>query len=220
MIDLDIESSGLHNILGINIADEKSLSTFLLPQNRKLSNIENYVHKIGSFGKNSEVFLIPTITSATPLKEIHWDKAEDVFLRDKVIPTFRDVYNLDYLLLDSRTGVSRLSVSALSLSDLTVLFCRLDKQNQNTYPKVMKICHSAGVPIITVASSVPTVKDYQNKITAFEKKVESKIEVVLPYMSDLYFNETIVSQKSPQSPLAKAYFKLVEKIIDDVQNDD
>lgn len=206
--------------MGIDVKDERSLTHYLLPQNRKATNIEQYVHKVTSFGKTSEVFLIPTVTSATSLKEIHWDKAEDIFLRDRIIPTFRDVYNLDYLLLDSRTGVSRLSVSPLAQADLGILFCRLDKQNLDSFPKIIKICKSAGVPIITIASSVPSIKNYKTKISSFQKKIEYKIDIILPYKSELYFNEEVVSHKSPTCQLAKAYWKLTNRIIEDITNND
>jgi len=221
IIDLDIESSGIHSMLNLKIPDENSITHFLIPQNRKISDIEKYVHKINKFGRLSEVYLMPSISSASDLVKIQWDKAEDVFLRDRIIPTFEKIYNLDFLLVDSRAGVSRLSVSPLSQADLCVVCFRLDKQNQYGIPHIVNICNTAGVPYHSVVSSIPLIKNYKKAIDLFVKSINSQIDSkyrfevddILPYMSELYFEELLISKVKPETSLSKAYIKLTNSIL-------
>ena len=215
LIDLDIESSGLHHILQVVVPQGKDLLSFLLPINREIVKLEQYVKSVPALQKqNSRAYLLPSVSNATVLEQIKWDATVDLFLRDQLFPTFGSVYELDYLLIDGRTGLSKFSAIALMEADLVLLFCRLDKQNQYGISRMVKVCHEAGKPFITVVSACPQVKGYKNRVKTFGKRVNSKIDSVLPYLGDLYFEEFVVSARMPKSALTKAYQDLAKVIVE------
>lgn len=215
LIDLDIESPGLHHILEMKISSDKDLTSFLLTENRKIIELGRYVHAVAPFQRGgAKAYLIPSTSNVQTLQQIKWDKSVDTFLRQQLFPTFGEVYDLDYLLIDGRTGLSRFSAVAIMQADLVLLFARLDKQSEFGVARMVKVCKEVGKPFILIVSSCPTIRGYKKAISDFEQRVKSQVHCVLPYMADLYFEEFIVSQRAPNSVLSKAYQNLAKKIVE------
>jgi len=217
LIDLDVESSGLHHILNIDVEEELDLLNLLLPKNRDLSKLGRYVKPIKNFdNRESNTYLIPTLTDPAVLGQLTWDTPLETFLNEDLFPTFSKVYNLDFLFIDGRTGLSRFSAFALKQAVLVLLFCRLDRQNEFGISRMVKVCNEAGKPFLVIVSGCPMIKGYQSQILKFERQIKSKIDCVLPYYPELYFNEFIVSKKKPKSRLTKAYEALASQVLDKV----
>lgn len=215
LVDLDIESSGLHHILHVKVPENKDLLSFLLPVNRDIVKLEQYVQPVPELQKQAaKTYLLPTVSNATVLDQIRWDATVDFFLKDELFTTFGEVYELDYLLIDGRTGLSKFSAIALMQADVVLLFSRLDKQNEFGTGRMVKVCQEAGKPFITVVSACPQVKGYESRVRKFGERVNSKIDAILPYLGDLYFEEFIVSARMPKSALSKAYQNLTKAIIE------
>jgi MinD-like ATPase involved in chromosome partitioning or flagellar assembly len=205
LIDLDIEAGGLNHILRQGTIEENDLLSLLLPTNRDLSKLGDYVLEI-RFQKREQprVFLLPTISDSNLLDQIRWDKVTERFLSDELFPTFGRTYKLDYLLIDSRSGLSEFSTFSLKIADLEVLVCRLDTQNRYGIKRIVTICKAASKPFKIVVSACPD-EGRAVHVRSFEKEVEAKADVVLPYVSRLYYEETIISKKEPESELSKGY---------------
>lgn len=214
LIDLDVESSGLHQILNVQVDKDRDLLNFLLPVNREIGELDKYVAPISWYkDRAAGVYLIPSLGDSGILNQIIWDQSVDVFLKDELFRTFGSVYHLDYLFIDGRTGLSKFSAFALKQSDLVILFFRLDKQNEFGIGRMIKVCKAAGKPFLTVVSSCPTMIGYKKKIQSFKGKIGSDIDHVLPYMGDLYFREYLVCSEKPKTQLSKAYYSLAEGIV-------
>lgn len=215
LIDLDIESPGLHHILEMKVSSDRDLTTFLLPQNRKIVELGHYVHAVSGFHRGSgKAYLVPSASNVLTLQQIKWDKSIDSFLRQQLFPSFGEVYDLDYLMIDGRTGLSRFSAVAIMQADIVLLFARLDRQSEFGVARMVKVCKEVGKPFILVVSSCPTVGGYKNSIAEFEKRVKSQVHCVLPYMADLYFQEFIVTERLPKSLLSKAYRGLAKRLVE------
>lgn len=213
LVDLDVESPGLHHILEMKIPIGTDLTAFLLPENRKIVQLGHYVHAVSAFRSGgAKAFLVPSTSNVQTLQQIKWDTSIESFLRQQLFPNFGRVYDLNYLLIDGRTGLSRFSAVAIMQADLVLLFARLDQQNEYGIGRMVKVCKEAGKPFLLVVSSCPTIKGYTKAIAGFEKRVKSEVHCVLPYLPDLYFKEFIVTQSAPKSSLSKGYQNLAELI--------
>lgn len=212
LIDLDVEAGGLNHILQQDVRDDRDLLSLLVPTNRDLTSLEEYVKAI-SFRKDEQarVFLLPTVTDSVLLDEIKWNEGTQRFLSDDLFPLFSKIYELDYIFLDSRSGLSEFSALALKAADMEVLVCRLDKQNRYGIRHIVDICSAASKPFKIVASAVPA-QGRKKYLKIFEDEVGAKIDYVLPYVADLYYEETIISRQSPLHPLAKKYALLATNI--------
>ena len=212
LIDLDVEACGLHQILDLDVTDDRDLLTFIDPKQRDVSTIEQYVLPV-SFGVEEETraFLFPTVADSSRLDHIHWDLSARHFLRDEVFPAFERVYDLDYLLIDSRSGLSEFAVFALQVADLEILLCRPDRQNRYGMMRIVEVCRAASKPLKLVVSACP-MRKYKRAVRSFEEALGAKVDAILPYDERLYFDEFLVAQRNPRSDLAKAYGVLADNV--------
>ncbi|MGA9363627.1 MAG: AAA family ATPase [Bacteroidota bacterium] len=213
LLDLDIDAAGLCHILDVNPNSDFDLLSLLQPGNRKTVDLGRYVQEVRTIGSaKSKVMLIPTISDSKLMRTFEWDKNVEKFLGEEVIPEFGKLYELDYLLIDGRTGLSKFSGFAIKQADLVVLMCKLDRQNQFGISRMAKILTEAGKKYLTVVSGCPKTGKAAKRIAEFRKMIKADIDCVLPYVPDLYFDEFVISKEMPKSKLAKEYVQLVSKI--------
>lgn len=213
MIDLDFEAAGLHHIFNVSVKPDFDLLNFLIPKNRDKIQIEKYVHKLPiTEGLNPSLFMIPTISDPSLLDQVPLDKGVESFLKYDLFPDMKKLYNLDYLLIDARSGLSNYSAYALGVADLNILVCRPDLQNRYGISKMIGVCHAAGKPYMLAISACPQPKKNQGRLASFFKDVGEDTEFIFPYNQDLYFEEFIATLKEPSKPLARSYIALAEYI--------
>jgi MinD-like ATPase involved in chromosome partitioning or flagellar assembly len=209
LIDLDIEASGLSHITKCEVQENRHLLALLPPVNNNgdLSELEEFIHEVPfDEGQQSRVFLLPTLADPDLLNRVKWNKALEHFIAE-IFKSFGRLYHLDYLFIDSRSGLSQFSDFTLREADLDVLVCRLDIQNRYGMRLSLETCRAFGKPFKIVVSACPE-GGRDEHLASFEKEVGVKVDHVLPYYSRLYFEEIIVSKEEPGSDLAAAYTTL------------
>ncbi len=236
-LDLDIEAPGLLDLFGID-EREVSLTTMQLLENggdeifRILSNGTSNVFDVGEkFNDQSlkgKIFLIPALRES--LNHIMKIVREKIDTRDyytmsndtirTALSALNSALALDYILIDSRSGVSKEAIYSLFLSnDKIVLNTRLDKQGRAGIEYVYRVLKSRfeqlGVNTILIASNVPTdIPDEVNTIIKdIEDRVDDRIHVVIPHDSKLMLNEEIVVKTRPESDVAKQFNNLAKILI-------
>jgi MinD-like ATPase involved in chromosome partitioning or flagellar assembly len=213
LIDLDIEAGGLNQILDINANSSQDLLALLAPENRDVSNLEGYVKEVRFRDDDSaRVFLLPTVTDSHLLDQITWNEATQRFISEDLIPAFGRQYQLDYILIDSRSGISKFAALALKIADLEVLVCRLDSQNRYGIGRIIEVCAAAEKRCRIVVSACPQNSRRKQYLRDFEEGLGARINYTLPYLSDLYFREFIISKERPKHPLAILYFDIATDI--------
>jgi MinD-like ATPase involved in chromosome partitioning or flagellar assembly len=213
LIDLDIEAGGLNQILDISASSSHDLLSLLAPENRDVSSLEEYVKEVNfNDGESARVFLLPTVTDSHLLDQIAWNEATQRFISEDLIPAFGKQYRLDYILIDSRSGISKFAALALKLADLEVLVCRLDSQNRYGIGRIIEVCTAVDKPYRIIVSACPDNSGRKQYIRRFEDGLGAKINYVLPYLSDLYYREFIISKERPKHPLAKLYLNIAADI--------
>ena len=212
LIDLDIEAGGLNQILKKGIKQDKDLLSLLIPNNRDVSELDKYIQEI-NFQKEIKpnVFLLPTISDPKLLDSIRWDRTTQRFLSDELFPTFGRTYSLDYIFIDSRSGLSEFSIFALKAASLEVLVCRLDRQNRYGIKHMVEVCSAASKPYKIIVSACPS-EGRAKHLCSFEKEIKAKIDNILPYVPSLYYEEFVISKKFPKHKLSKEYLKLAVAI--------
>ncbi len=213
LIDLDIEAGGLNQILGVTADNSQDLLALLAPDNREVSSLEGYVREVNLRDNDvTRVFLIPTVTDSNLLDKITWNEATQRFISKELIPAFAKQYRLDYILVDSRSGISRFAALALEIADLEVIVCRLDSQNRYGVARMIEVCLAINKPFRVVVSACPDNSKKKQYLRRFQEGLDAKVDYVLPYLSDLYYRELLISKERPNHPLAKLYSELATDI--------
>jgi MinD-like ATPase involved in chromosome partitioning or flagellar assembly len=215
VLDLDWEAAALADLFRVRVTASQSILDLLVPANRTVTNLERHVLPIPSpQGSPGALYLLPAVTDSRLVDEIHWDKGVEVFLRDDVFPTLERLYNLDYLLIDARSGISTFARFALTEATLVVLVGRADLQNRQGLAKLVTVCRAAAKPFLLLACGVPEPERNRRRLEEFETAVKAKLDYIVPYRADLYFEEKIVTRNRGNTDiLAQRYRSLANHLV-------
>ncbi len=213
VVDLDCEAAALHDLFQVD-PGSANLLKLLQPRNRSVPNLEYHIIPVPlNVSQSKDIFLLPTITDASLIDEIHWDAGVEAFLESEALPTFGRVYDLDYLLIDARAGVSSFAHFSIRICDFMVIVGRADRQNIYGLKRMFAVCKAAKKPFMLVLSGCPSPERNRGKVEHFTSAIDYKPDIILPYSDDLYFDEKISMREEPSSNLAKKYGEIA-RIID------
>jgi MinD-like ATPase involved in chromosome partitioning or flagellar assembly len=209
LMDLDVEAGGLSHLLGIAVPESRDLLTLLEPTNRDVASLEQYVIGVPEPGRRQEtrLFLVPTVADSQLLDQVEWNQNTQRFLMDHLFPAFKQLYHLDYLLLDSRSGLSQTATFTITAAEIEVLVCRLDSQTRYGMKRMVDVCQASGKPFRIVATAVPE-KGRARALVRFHEEVGVPVDVVVPYESSLYYQEEVYSWVHRRHPVSRAYGQL------------
>lgn len=132
------------------------------------------------------------------------------------------LYQPDYVLVDSRTGLTDISgICTLQLPDLVVLLFGLNEQNligtAQIYRTIMQNPHGRSIQTLLVASPVPDVPSAfvgikEERFKRTNQLLKSDPDLILPYNPFIAFKETI-DPSEMGAFLNQAYDHLCERII-------
>lgn len=243
-IDMDIEAPGLIDMFGLNSGNIEFTTVELLNKPEKVDELidefsisgiaVNIGKEFGYSDLKGELFVIPAKrekldeirravqNKLSPESSRLQDYFTDAFVRAiKKISAFLEV---DYILLDARSGISQEAMYTLGLGDEIVLNMRLDKQGRSGVEyiyKFLKECFGElGVDIMLVASNVPIELETEVRsiVDEVENKVNDKIRVIVPHDLRLILEEELVVRTRPNSIIAKKYYSLADIIIEETQH--
>jgi len=132
------------------------------------------------------------------------------------------LYQPDYVLVDSRTGLTDISgICTLQMPDLVVLLFGLNEQNlvgtAQIYRTIMQNSHGRSIQTLLVASPVPDVPSAfvgikEERFKRTKQLLKTDPDLILPYNAFIAFKETIDSSEMGTF-LNQAYDQLCERII-------
>jgi len=152
-VDFDIEGGGLHKILEIGSPDKDSLQHYLMDEEDLADFLQTDVvpdysdehqfnerlvidiiregtsYLAGDETLHGEMYLIQAQPNADLTGRV--DTGMNMFFRfDKLLSLFAQSRDLDYILVDCRSGISNLGLPGLAYCDLVALFLRWGTQHR------------------------------------------------------------------------------------------
>jgi tetratricopeptide (TPR) repeat protein len=131
-------------------------------------------------------------------------------------------YAPDYVLIDSRTGLTDVSgICTLQLPNLVVLLFNLNNQNvagiSRIYRSIRENRINREIKTLLVASPIPDMPDYikirKERITLAQAKIGAEqIDMILPFDPFVAFEETVLAGGDQSTHLAKSYDSLTRMI--------
>lgn len=244
-VDFDIMAPGLLTIFGIpaELSDDRASIIDLLLE---LNNFQLFMKAIIDCGKlfnlePKKLLLIPAKSESTKrYRELAEIKLGDVALMSAFssfyLRTFRDLNQLDYVLIDARSGFAQESMCALSLAEKYIIFfTRLDPQSQVStihFLTLFNETYRRRLRPIIVATNVPRgeyeiningqifrisqeakriIDDINQKLTRFD----ASIQCVIPFDEELLLKHKIISEDDQKTPIFQG-FSLLCKIIEEL----
>lgn len=214
VIDLDYEAPGLFVIFDLikeDIIERGSLIDLLIQ--KTTVNLNKIVIDLKSkFNTTGNIYFLPTIDD-TRFDEVEWNDENCYLFLNNLLKEFTKYYQLNHLLIDTRTGFSTGSAYAKNLSDFMIITMRPNRQNILGVSDALKgLAIDRKENYFLVCSEVIQNKNTKQVLKSIESKLQKKIDAIIPYEEILAFEERLLVNEMPNSMVANVYKQITEKI--------
>jgi tetratricopeptide (TPR) repeat protein len=153
----------------------------------------------------------------------HFYKQQEGFLFvENLKSTIEAQYAPDYVLVDSRTGLTDISgICTLQFPNLVILVFNLNNQNVQGISKIYKSIHmnklGKAIKTLQVASPIPDIPDSvgirRERLEIAQKTIGAEVDLIIPFDTFVSFEETILDAGTSKTYLSESYEKLTKAII-------
>ena len=223
-MDFDLSAAGLHWIYDIGpnrVANTKSIHNRLNSEQANSGDMDDYIIDLARSYRDDdipgELYLMPGEVDGTAVQEIK-QNAETMHRKMReIIGDFEARYDLDYLFLDSRSGISTQAVPIFDKADMVLTFTRWTHQHKSGTAELLSWIFETPVElndVICMASNVPNsvpeseisewvTHELHHRVEKFQVINESEL---------LKEKERILTKEKPDSKAAKQYGKVADVI--------
>lgn len=207
VIDADIQSPGIHVILGVT-GDEVSgsLNDFLW-HGRDLRDVAMDVTSRQPGALSGRLFLIPSSMEPGKITQV-LRQGYDAQRLTAGLRQLVDELQLDVLLIDTHPGLNEETLLSLVISDSLLIVMRPDKQDYEGTAITARVAQELGVPrILLLVNKAPHDLDPQAVAARVEQAYGCPVAAVLPHSDDLMrlASEGVLVLRQPGHPLADSY---------------
>ena len=199
-IDMDIESAGLLSIFDIDTKSKYNIIDLLInPDSTPLNEtVINYKAEKSFFDMEGELYIIGAeVDEDTERISLIPESigAANIF-KDYTLKMIEATYQLDYILIDTRSGLCNNALFVNLRSDCNIIFSRIDRQCQKGTKRILDTLEDFKIQgkKIVVCNGIPDHPGISDLLAIFKKDVGA-IDIQIPYNPGLVIEEKIVFQK-------------------------
>jgi MinD-like ATPase involved in chromosome partitioning or flagellar assembly len=215
VVDTDIQSPGIHVLLGVDQASlKRSLNDYLWGR----CAIADAAYDVTS-GLDHElagkVFLIPSSIEPSDIARVMHD-GYDVSLLHDGIRALTGKLALDLLLLDTHPGLNEETLLSIAVSDAVVIVLRPDQQDYEGTSVTVSVARKLHVPeMMLVVNKTPAVFDEADVRGRVEEAYGCGVAAVLPHSEELmaFASAGVFVLEQPDHPLAALFDELTGRVI-------
>lgn len=215
VIDTDIQSPGIHILLGIDQSTlTRSLNDYLWGRCAIADTAHDVTDGLDG-GLAGRVFLIPSSIDATDIARVMHDGYDVSLLHEGIGALLRDL-SLDLLLLDTHPGLNEETLLSIAVSDTVAIVLRPDQQDYEGTRVTVSVARKLKVPeMMLVVNKSPSVFDDADVKARVEAAYDCEVAVVLPHSDDLmaFSSRGVFVLDQPDHPLVALYDQLAVRVI-------
>lgn len=214
-MDLDLAAPGLHMIFDVGIPHAHAATIHDHLQGYE-SDIDDYILDVGETmdpSPKGDLFLIAGKVE-TPGDDNPYQMMQDAL---ELRQAFRDSKNLDYLLLDSRSGLSNHMFPVFDKADYFLTFHKWTHQHKLGTDKLADWVHERTSlnDVMSVASNVPEDVPEEEIETWVRNELFGFDDYHIINSSDiLKRGEEVVTLTNPETKIAEQYRSLARRLMD------
>lgn len=222
-VDMDIESCGLSTLFDVDTQYVTSIIDILIDPN--YNTLRRSIIPVGKDKKwNCDINLIASkYVDPNRLIELSWQPEKFSDFSNLLIDKFAAIEEIDYIFIDSRSGISEQLAASLVLStDSIIVFTRADRQSRIGTTHLLQTINSVSLrPLIplVVVSGVPDDPDTAGAIAELRFRIEklnfNNMKILsTPFDHHLLLMEEIVTRTRSKmnDPLVTAYREIADWI--------
>jgi MinD-like ATPase involved in chromosome partitioning or flagellar assembly len=204
VVDTDIQSPGIHVLLGLNEEDMKySLNDYLWGNCTIAEAAYDVTENLG--GQTSgKLFLIPSSIKAGAIARV-LREGYDVGLLNEGFSSLISDLGLDVLLIDTHPGLNEETLLSIAISDALAIILRPDQQDYQGTSVTVEVARKLGVPrMVLVVNKLPAVFDRDAVKARVESAYNCEVAAVLPHSDDLMAlaSAGVFALRYPDDPIA------------------
>lgn len=213
IVDTNMQSPSAHILFKMQDDEiKKTLDNFLWGE----CTLEETIHDVS---KNAGVetgclYLIPSSDNMARIMRFLREGIEISALTE-TFSKFSKLHNLDYLFLDSSSGITEDILLSMSVADVLVLVMRLDEQDYQGVSMTLDLANRLDLSRrLVVVNNVPSSYELGMVQKQVEEGFKCEVGAVLPYAPEFInlASEDIFVMKYPDHPITPILKKLVTKL--------
>ena len=213
VVDTDVPSPGIHNILGLEPEQmDKTLNSYLWGE----SPIEDAVYDVSeNLGlTDGKLFLVPSSVKADDIARILKDGYDVRLLNDGFRRLVKSM-ELDYLFIDTHPGLSKETFLTIAISHVLILILRPDKQDYQGTAVTVDVARQLNVRKMLLAVNKAHSKlNFDVLKQRVEETYGANVAGIFPLSEDVVqlASEGVFCVKYPDHPVSDEFKKMAKHI--------
>lgn len=194
VIDTDIQSPGIHVLLGLHEEDMKfSLNDYLWGKCDIRQTAHDVTANLSSdikgqllvIPKGGQVFLIPSSIKVGEIARV-LREGYDVGLLNDGFHELVEELELDVLMIDTHPGLNEETLLSISISDALVIIMRPDQQDYQGTGVTVEVARKLDVPrMLLIVNKTPTSLNFDEVKGRVEQTYNCEVGAVLPHSDEM-----------------------------------
>lgn len=215
VVDTDIQSPGIHVLLGLNEDEMKYALNDYLWGNCTIAEAAYDVTENLGGQTSGKLFLIPSSIKAGAIARV-LREGYDVGLLNEGFSSLVSDLGLDVLLIDTHPGLNEETLLSIAISDALAIILRPDQQDYQGTSVTVEVARKLGVPrMVLVVNKLPAVFDRDAVKARVESAYNCEVAAVLPHSDDLMAlaSSGIFALRYPDDPIAATLKQLAATLV-------
>jgi MinD-like ATPase involved in chromosome partitioning or flagellar assembly len=215
VIDTDIQSPGIHIILGLNESDmQHSLNDYLWEK----CSIEETAHDVtGNLGTDvsGKVYLIPSSLKPGEITRILREGYDPSLLNEGFHALIEEL-NLDALLIDTHPGVNEETLLSMAISDAVLIILRPDQQDYLGTGVTIELARRLKVQnLLILVNKAPQSLDMLQLKKKVEDAYQRPVTAIIPHSDEMMLLASmgIFVGRYPDHAISKLYQQTAELLL-------
>ncbi len=183
VLDLDIESPGLHVLFGLKGSDiQNSLNDYLLEG----FPLDKIVCDVGTDLKlpRGRLLLLPSSMQLRQISRI-LKRGYSVALISSGIRHLIKALDLDFLLLDTHPGLNEETLFSFTIANHVLVVLRPDSQDYEGTSITLEATKRLEVPVSLIVNNIPPSLDIQEVKATVEETYQTPVAAAIPHLTEL-----------------------------------
>ena len=215
IVDTDIQSPGIHVIVGLDeAAMPHSLNEYLWGE----CSISEAAYDVSSLLADTDaegaIYLIPSSLKTGDIVRVLREGYDVALLNDGFHELIREL-NLDYLLIDTHPGLNEETLLSISISDVLIIILRPDQQDFQGTAVTVDVARQLDVPkLLLVVNKAISSLDSNDLKSQMQSVFDADVAAVLPLSEDLVRlgSSGIFCLQQPDHPWTAGIQQVVDQI--------
>ncbi|MGQ3675291.1 MinD/ParA family ATP-binding protein [Xanthobacter sp. TB0139] len=217
VVDTDIQSPGVHILFNLDLTNSLTLNDFLWGHcaiEHATYDVTEHLGNLGALPVSGRLLLLPASLKALDITRIFREGYDSNKLNTALMELCQ-LYELDYLILDTHPGLNTETLLAISVADICLMVLRPDYQDYRGTAVALQLARHLDVQrTLLVLNKVHPEFNFQILQNRLAEAFQAEIAAMILLSDDLLRNGSIglTSRLKPESGFAAGIRRIADRV--------